>query len=60
VLRCPKYAHERWALLKHTQDENASLTDILANPNIILPLASHVEATGRLEVEPLQMEQQAE
>ncbi|SRR6266851_4388350 len=50
ILRCPKYAHERWALTRNVQASTPKLTDILSDPKIILPLVNYMEATGRLDI----------
>ena len=50
ILRCPKYAHERWALLQHLRDSAPKIEDVLSNTKVIIPLINHIEATGRLEV----------
>ena len=47
ILRCPKYAHERWALTGHLRDNSPKLEDILSNAKTVIPLINYIEATGR-------------
>ena len=49
ILRCPNYAYERWALLKHIHDGTPKLEDVLSNPKIIIPLTNYIDATKRFE-----------
>jgi hypothetical protein len=49
ILRCPGYAHERWALLKHFRDGTPKLADVLSNPKAVIPLINYIEATRRFE-----------
>lgn len=57
VLRCPKYAHERWALLRHIKDATPKLEDVLSNPKLIMPVANFIAATERFK---LQVQDQAQ
>ena len=50
LLLCPKYAHERWPLLQKTRRTVPSVTEILSNKNLILPLINYIEATERFKV----------
>jgi predicted amino acid racemase len=47
ILRCPKYAHERWALQQHFRDNAPKLEDVLSNTKAAIPLINYVETTGR-------------
>jgi ribonuclease HI len=49
LLRCPKYAHERWALLKHIKDSEPKVERILSNPKTIIPLVNYIDATERFK-----------
>ena len=49
LLRCPKYAHERWTLLKHVKDNTPRLEDLLSNPKTILQLICYIDATERFK-----------
>jgi ribonuclease HI len=47
LLRCPKYAHERWPLLAALRRTTPSTIDLLSNPKTIIPLINYIEATER-------------
>jgi hypothetical protein len=49
LLRCPSYAHERWSLTQHARKRREALTlkMLLGNPQLTLPLAAYIQATGR-------------
>ena len=49
ILRCPKYAHERWALLRHIKDNNPKIEKVLSDPNVIIPLIHYIGATERFK-----------
>ena len=51
VLRCPKYAHERWALLRHIKDNDPKVEHVLAEPKAIVPLANFIDATERFKAQ---------
>ena len=51
ILRCPKYEHERWALLRHFRDNAPKLEDILSNPKAIIPVLHYIEATERFKMQ---------
>jgi ribonuclease HI len=51
ILRCPKYAHERWALLRHVRDNTPRLEHIMANPKLIIPLMNYIDATERFKTQ---------
>jgi hypothetical protein len=51
VLRCPKYALERWALLRHIKDATPKLEDVLSNPKLIMPVANFIAATERFKLQ---------
>ena len=51
LLRCPKYAHERWPLLVKINRTAPSMTDILSNQKTIIPLINFLDATGRFQDE---------
>jgi ribonuclease HI len=53
LLRCPKYAHERWALAKHTNKKRKtlSLKTLLGDPDMANPLANYIDATQRFKQE---------
>jgi ribonuclease HI len=52
IKRCPSYAHERWALMKHYRLSDPNMEDILSNPETIIPLVNFIEATGRFKDPP--------
>lgn len=49
LLKCPSYAHERWPLTQHARKKgrNLSLKTLLGDPQLTLPLAAYIHATGR-------------
>ena len=47
MLRCPKYAHERWALFRHIRDNAPRLEEVLSNPKAIIPTTNYIQATER-------------
>jgi ribonuclease HI len=49
LLTCPSYAHERWALTQAARKEKKALNlgTLLGDHEMILPLASYIEATHR-------------
>ena len=49
LLRCPKYAHERWPLLVKINRTAPSMTDILSNQKTIIPLINFLDATERFQ-----------
>ena len=51
ILRCPKYAHERWTLLRHVRDNTPRIEEVLSRPKIIVPLIQYIEATERFKAQ---------
>ena len=51
ILHCPKYAHERWALLRHVKDRAPKMEAILSDPKIVIPLANYIDATERFKIQ---------
>ena len=51
LLHCPKYAHERWPLLRNSKGGTPKLSRLLSSPKLLLPLASYIESTGRFTQE---------
>ena len=51
ILRCPKYAHERWALLRHIKDNVPKIELVLSDPKVIIPLIHYIDATERFKVQ---------
>ena len=47
LLRCPKYAHERWALFRNIKDSSPQLVDVLSNPKVIISTINYIQATER-------------
>jgi hypothetical protein len=49
LLHCPGYAHKRWPLTQHTRKRRKALIlkMLLGNPQLTLPLAAYIQATGR-------------
>ena len=47
MLRCPKYAHERWALFRHIRDNVPQLEEVLSNPKAIILTTNYIQATER-------------
>lgn len=47
LLRCPKYAHERWVLFKNFRDSSPRLVDVLSNPKAIISTINYIHATER-------------
>ena len=50
LLHCPKYAHERWLILRQSGGRPPKITQLLANPKFLTPLANYMEATERFEL----------
>ena len=48
ILRCPKYAHERWILLQHLRDHTLKLENVLSDPKTIIPILQYISETNRL------------
>ena len=44
---CPKYAHERWALLRNIRDNSPRLVDVLSNPKVIISTINYIHAMER-------------
>lgn len=59
LLRCPKYAHERWPLLARLNRTVPSMTDILSNQKIIRSLINYIDATERFIEKAPQQQQPA-
>ena len=51
ILRCPKYAHERWPLLRQAKDATPKLEVILSDPDLIRPLINFINATERFKLQ---------
>ena len=51
ILRCPKYAHERWALLRHIKDNVPKIEQVLSDPKVIIPLTNYIDATERFKIQ---------
>jgi hypothetical protein len=51
LLRCPSYAHERWALAQHARKKSKPITvkALLGDPDFVLPLAAYIQAMGRFK-----------
>jgi ribonuclease HI/exonuclease III len=51
LLFCPNYAYERWALAQKANKlhKHLSLETLLGIPDMVVPLAKYVEATGRFK-----------
>jgi hypothetical protein len=47
ILNCPKYAHERWHMLRLSGSRTPKFTKILASHRLIAPLTNYIEATGQ-------------
>jgi ribonuclease HI len=47
LLLCPKYAHERHPLLARLNRTLPSVTELLSNKKLIIPLINYIEATER-------------
>jgi ribonuclease HI len=49
LLRCPNYAHERWELDRQAKKQREPLTleTLLGCPEMAIPLAKYIRATGR-------------
>ena len=52
LLHCPKYAHERWPLLRNAGSRLPTITKLLSSHKLLRPLASYIEATERFKEEP--------
>ena len=52
LLRCPSYAHERWALAQQARKHRKSMTveALLGEPELAIPLANYIQSTGRLQI----------
>jgi ribonuclease HI len=51
ILRCPKYSHERWPLLRHTKDNTPKLENILSDPKTLILLINFINATERFKIQ---------
>jgi hypothetical protein len=51
LLICPSYAYERWALAQqaHKQRKHLTMETLLGTPDMVMPLAKFIEATGRFK-----------
>jgi hypothetical protein len=52
LLKCPMYAHERWALARQVKRlrKNMTLETLLGQPELAAPLAKYIYITGRFKV----------
>ena len=51
VLDCPKYAHERWALLAGKNQKNKEYANLLGKEENAIPLTRYIQATGRFRTD---------
>jgi ribonuclease HI len=51
ILKCPKYEHERWPLLRQARDLTPKLEHILSDPKLVIPLLNYIDATERFKVQ---------
>ena len=49
IIQCPKYAHERWGLLRRAGSAHPKLTSILTSKKLLPSLINYVEATERFK-----------
>jgi hypothetical protein len=51
LLKCPAYAHKRWALSKAARKQQKPLTleTLLGNTDMAVPLANYIDATHRFK-----------
>ena len=49
LLQCPKYAHERWSLLRQAGTAHPKLTKILSSKKLLPSVVHYVEATERFK-----------
>ena len=49
LLDCPKYAYERWALLKSCKAKQQKLSNLLNEKTMMVPLANYIQATRRFK-----------
>ena len=47
ILRCPKFAHERWAMLRNIRGSSPRLVEVLSNPKTIIPVINYIQAMER-------------
>jgi hypothetical protein len=52
ILYCPKYAHEQWPIINQNGGSVPKLAKVLTSTNMILPLATFMENTGRFQIVP--------
>jgi hypothetical protein len=50
LLQCPKYAHERWSLLRRAGGTPPKLTRLLASEKLMVPLINFIEASERFKL----------
>ena len=53
LLHCPNYAYERWALAQQAnkQHKRLSLETLLGTPDMAIPLANYIDASGRFKLD---------
>ena len=51
MLKCPKYDHERWPLLRQVKDNTPKIERILSDPKLVIPLLNYIDATERFKIQ---------
>ena len=51
MLKCPKYDHERWPLLRQVKDNTPKIEHILSDPKLVIPLLNYIDATERFKIQ---------
>jgi hypothetical protein len=49
LIYCPKYAHERWPLLRRLGNTPPKIIKLLTNKKLLAPLINYIEATERFQ-----------
>jgi hypothetical protein len=49
LLQCPKYAHERWSLLRRIGGASPKLIKVLSNKKCLMVLINYVDATEQFK-----------
>jgi ribonuclease HI len=50
LVYCPKYAHERWPLLRRLGNTTPKVIKLLTNRKLLAPLINYIEATERFQI----------
>ena len=51
LLQCPKYEHERWALLRSVKDSDLKIEHILSNQKSIIPVLNYINTMEHFKIQ---------